>query len=533
MFLDVIQYISDLLVEVFLYDLQILAEQTVHAQTRLSADASIGNSVWSVFKSSFLIGITSLLAFIAFVGSIRIRQLPYFYYGVYLLCVVLFILNHHHFLFSDFFTQEINGYELWYLIDKVWFSTASVAYLLYILGIINKRDEVSDFRKGIVYSVIIVELSTCVLASFLFFVYHDVPLGIMIRNSFTFIPLVFLPYALFPYFRSGNPVIVLVLIGAVLLALSASVNLILTVLSIELWIFDPIDFLQLGVILELLFFAMGVGLRIDSREIEDTQKRELLLSELEAKDKQNIDLTSRLANLVREQSGMIEEETAKKLQAEYQERLTELEMRALRSQMNPHFLFNCLNSLKRLILEKDKDGSEEYINKFAVLLKTILDNSRKKTIDLQSEIDFIQLYLELENLRFKKQFDFKISSDPDVETENVLVPPMLLQPYVENAIWHGLMHKLEGQRRLEIFISNKGSEIEVSIRDNGVGRRMGTQIKNAQKSRTKSLGGQITAERLELINSLQEGKEVSAKIVDLFDHNSNPIGTEVIVSLAL
>ena len=137
--------------------------------------------------------------------------------------------------------------------------------------------------------------------------------------------------------------------------------------------------------------------------------------------------------------------------SELKQKATELEMKALRAQMNPHFIFNSLNSINRFIMQSDKSQASRYLTKFSRLIRLILQNSQASLITLDSELESLQLYLSLEALRFNNHFDYKISVATNVDAISLKVPPLILQPYVENAIWHGLMHKEEkGQLDIEI-----------------------------------------------------------------------------------
>ena len=129
--------------------------------------------------------------------------------------------------------------------------------------------------------------------------------------------------------------------------------------------------------------------------------------------------------------------------AELKQKATELEMQALRAQMNPHFIFNSLNSINRFILQNDRAQASEYLTKFSKLVRMILQNSQASLIPLESELESLELYLNLEAVRFNYHFDYKISVPKDLDISALQVPPLILQPYVENAIWHGLMHKEE------------------------------------------------------------------------------------------
>lgn len=133
-------------------------------------------------------------------------------------------------------------------------------------------------------------------------------------------------------------------------------------------------------------------------------------------------------------------------EADFQRQLGDISLSALRSQMNPHFIFNCLNSIKLYTTQNDTIAASEYLTKFSRLIRLVLENSRNDRITLASELDALRLYMEMEAMRFKEKLKYNISVDKDVDLNYVEIPPLLLQPYVENAIWHGLMQKEEGDK---------------------------------------------------------------------------------------
>lgn len=213
------------------------------------------------------------------------------------------------------------------------------------------------------------------------------------------------------------------------------------------------------------------------------------------------------------------------LKTEFNERLAKVEMTALRAQMNPHFVFNCLNSINRFILVNQPDAASAYLTKFSRLIRLILDNSRTENVALDKEVDALRLYIEMEALRFNNRFTYTLTIDADVALEHIEVPPMLLQPYIENAIWHGLMH-LEGTGKLTIHIFNKGNALGVVIEDNGVGRAKAAELKSKSATEQKSHGLKITATRIDIINQLYNTKN-EVFITDLFDENGKSCGTRV------
>ncbi len=218
-----------------------------------------------------------------------------------------------------------------------------------------------------------------------------------------------------------------------------------------------------------------------------------------------------------------------RLRAKFNQQLAELEMKALHAQMNPHFLFNSLNAIKFYIIRKDKEKAADYLTNFAMLIRRMLKNSSHQLIPLSVDIDTLELYIKIEKLRFDNEFDYKITIDPILKSMDLMIPPMLFQPFVENAIWHGLMHKKEGRGLLSIGFFVKGNSIECIIEDNGVGRAKAKEIKSRAAQRNKSMGIQITQNRMNMSKILNQ-LDFHIKIIDLFE-DGNPSGTRVLVTI--
>ncbi len=210
-------------------------------------------------------------------------------------------------------------------------------------------------------------------------------------------------------------------------------------------------------------------------------------------------------------------------------RVTELEMEVLRAQMNPHFIFNSLNSINWFIQQNDRGKASEYLTKFSKLIRLILQNSKSSIIPLESELESLALYLDLEEMRFDYHFSYKISVPPDMETSTLKVPPLIIQPYVENAIWHGLMHK-EEKGKLDIEVSEEDDQLFFKITDNGIGRKQAAALGSKSAIKHKSMGMQITGER---IAQLQRpgSKESTVTVYDLSQKDGSFGGTEVIIKI--
>ena len=222
---------------------------------------------------------------------------------------------------------------------------------------------------------------------------------------------------------------------------------------------------------------------------------------------------------------------AAKTKAELLHQASELEMQALRAQMNPHFIFNSLNAINRFILQSNKQEASQYLTKFSKLVRSILQNSMASSIDLEREIESLQLYLELEALRFNNKFSFNIVVAPNVDITMVKVPPLLIQPFAENAIWHGLMQKNESGH-LDVNIAQQDNHLILRVTDDGVGRKKASEIKSKSATRHKSLGLKITEDRIAML-AASTMTESFITINDLVHPDGSAAGTEVAIKIPL
>jgi sensor histidine kinase YesM len=199
--------------------------------------------------------------------------------------------------------------------------------------------------------------------------------------------------------------------------------------------------------------------------------------------------------------------------------------------MNPHFIFNSLNSINSYIIKNQPDEASAYVSKFARLIRLILDNSRETHIALESELMALNLYIEIENKRFANKFSWNIQIHSSIDIHTTWVPPMIIQPFVENAIWHGLLHQ-EKPGQLTILLQEKSGYLEISIDDNGVGRDAAQLLKSKSLLKDKSHGMEVTIKRIENFNAgFSIGKAV--EIIDKKDEEGTPTGTTMLLKIAL
>lgn len=217
---------------------------------------------------------------------------------------------------------------------------------------------------------------------------------------------------------------------------------------------------------------------------------------------------------------------------EYRHKLAELELKALRSQMNPHFIFNSLNSIQYFILKKEPRSAYDYLTKFSNLMRMILQNSKLKSITLKAEYEWLITYLELENLRMEGTLNYNVHLEENLHPDKIYVPTMVLQPYVENAIIHGLLPKKEGERILNIKVFAEGQKLKCVIEDNGIGRAESQNLNKARLKNYESTAMNLTRDRLAILN-IETGEGLGPLVTDLYDANQKPAGTRVELTLPL
>ena len=204
-----------------------------------------------------------------------------------------------------------------------------------------------------------------------------------------------------------------------------------------------------------------------------------------------------------------------------------LALKSLRSQMNPHFIFNALNSVNSFIAKNDERSANRYLSDFSLLMRAVLENSEEDFIPLSKELELLELYVKLEHSRFPDKFDYNITVDETMPKEEFLIPPMLLQPFIENAIWHGLRYK-EEKGLLEIILQREDQDhLQITISDNGIGRKKSAEIKTRHQKKQNSKGLGIINKRIAILNGMYKNK-ISISVSDLLPNN---IGTKVVVTL--
>lgn len=220
----------------------------------------------------------------------------------------------------------------------------------------------------------------------------------------------------------------------------------------------------------------------------------------------------------------------KKAEFAYKQKIAESQIQSLRAQMNPHFIFNSLNSIENFMMQNEKRKASDYLHKFAMLIRIILESSRNESTTLSSDMDALKLYIDLEQMRFNHKFCYQENIDPDLLAGDYSVPSLLIQPFVENAIVHGLAHSDKQDLKLSISASLEDEYIKYVIKDNGIGRFRADDYNKMNRLRHKSVGLKITEDRIKLYNH-ERNANGYIKITDLYDWDNRPDGTRVEVKI--
>jgi sensor histidine kinase YesM len=281
-------------------------------------------------------------------------------------------------------------------------------------------------------------------------------------------------------------------------------------------------FMQIALVVDMCFYFIGLAHRDREIEKDKIHFQAQLIDQLESNKQLQEAFTAQLEQQVREQTSALlmqhqalEAEKEAKLLSNFNRKLSESELKALRSQMNPHFIFNILNTIESYTLENNKEAASTMIQKFSRLTRLVLENSMNQLVPFEKDWAALQLYVELEMMRFPELFQVVYDVDEVLLSDHYFIPPMLIQPFVENAIIHGLRNKSEQNRELYISAKYKEQYIRIQVRDNGIGRRRSAELKANNLTSKISLGVKVTQERIHIFNKINQDRKASIEITDL------------------
>jgi sensor histidine kinase YesM len=308
------------------------------------------------------------------------------------------------------------------------------------------------------------------------------------------------------------------------------------------FIFSTTDILIVSILIELFTYAIAMGYKSKRernravalekywvRELETNRQlqEKLHASMLKYQEQLEREVRERTEEITRK-SNELQQEKLQKVLEEYKRAALESELKALRTQINPHFLFNCMNILSSFVIRDMKEEAMDFILKFSRLMRLVLENSIHHKVRIDRDIEALKLYVHLEAIRYDHSFKYQFKIDPKLLTDDYRIPPMLLQPYVENAIRHGLGNKESGERLLTIILQLDGSQIVCEIIDNGIGRQNAAMLKARSPEKAhQSLGMKVTESRITLLQELSNGRAS----VDIQDLQGEENGTIIRITL--
>ncbi len=484
-----------------------------------------------VFVSGFLF----ILGVFHFFLYFQHKDKSYLYYSLYALLVFIYTFHRDpDFLLTKLISPALP--TLHFLYDAIkWLY--SIIYIYFAISFIQfykynpKWDRVlRDFAKISLWILLVLTIYSMYI--------HDNKLLEIVYN-YAFLPLIFIIglYSLYLFYKTESPVKNYLLIGA-------GVYLVLTTFShILTYTGHPFRVLfYFAVTFEIILFALGLGKKqklileeknrwqneIIREHEENLRLKEEITHQMDEKVKQK---TSEIIQLMQEN----EAQKREKIALQYSKEMIKLRMSALQAQMNPHFLFNSLNSIKHFIINNEQKKSISYLTKFAKLIRNVLDYSGVSEISLKEELEIMKLYLEIENIRFDNQLQCDFIIHPAIDLNKIKVPPLILQAIIENAVWHGLAPKKEDKKiiiKIEKEKINNQNFIHIEILDNGIGRKKAGHIYNSKSNmlKKKPSGISITEERLKVFAE-KYAKDYRFEIEDLIDEKGDPKGTKVILEI--
>lgn len=488
------------------------------------------------FVYTYLIALCCIFLF-ALVFYFRLRKRVYFYYLGYLFFQIIYA-----FLTLQVTPATIANLALYvpYFADLL-FEPAQFAFIgFYVFFILHLLD-IKTFSLSLAKSLKVLGFF-CFAYAMMRFIYNYYWGNLETEElMFYIVRAIVLPFnvALFFWiiYKVKHPLLKYFVLGQTLFFIGAFVSSFISFTELH---FIPGHFFnfpyaqnvifQAGLLGEVLCFsiALGENVFLIQKEKEDTSQKLIaqlrqnqLMEENMRKelDKQIDQKTKELIQLYSEMEKQKEEQIKKS----FADRLRNMKMQALRSQMNPHFIFNSLNALKNLVMLSREEDAVQYLDNFSVLLRTILQNSSKNTITVEEELDMLELYLALEKSRLGEDFSYDIQCDSREALSQYTIPPLLLQPFVENAIWHGL-HPSKKPEKTLLVAFDTSQQLRITIEDNGVGRVESAKAKKLHKP----AGTHITQERLALFNHIS-GAKMHLHIIDL-EENGVPAGTRITIT---
>lgn len=472
----------------------------------------------------FILGILFILSLYHFLLYFQHKDKSYLWYSIY---TFLIFFSHMYWMESAYTKNLIAPIKPF--IDSIYQNLVwgyNMLYFVFAFTFVNLKSYSPKWYKIIFYYLAAL-CSVMIVIDIVYRISGDIEI---LRNGDIFFLIAASIIAILgyiPLFKAPVSVKYYIIIGSfVLFATSVLAN---SMYHFEFGGYSDLRFsiFYTGVIIENLLFSLGLGHRQKIIMDERNRAQEKLIRQLLENENLKMEVENKLHQELELLQSKLEVDKLENLNMQFQKDLAEQKLEALRSHMNPHFIFNSLNSIKRFIIENDQKKAVFYLNKFSKLIRKILSSSISKQVTLAEEIEFSNLYVNIENIRFSNKIIYETEIAENITLNTIKVPSMLLQPFLENAIWHGLSSK-KGEKKIKLSVAKDEDMLNICIQDNGIGRENSIKINNQKILKKDSLGIQLTHDRLKTFAKLHSGK-FELKINDLKDQDGNPIGTQVII----
>ncbi len=469
---------------------------------------------------SFVVGVVFVLTVYHFMLYFQHKNKTYIYYSTYtfLVLITYFSMTENDFLES--LSKPVKPF--FKLTHLAWVWIYNIVYYFFVFKFLNFKKHYTKHTKIIKYFLYI--LATIGIYCLLYSILNNSLILLTKAYTFIFLPAI-IPLTLYCFYlvyKAPEPTKYYIFVGSFILFVSS----ILGTLAVDFGlVFNSKETgylsFYIGLIIENIFFSLGLGLRQKLIINERDTANQHLISNL----KENEKLREKVNQQLLEKIDVLNEQIALK------EEIDDLKLTALRSQMNPHFIFNALNSIKFYIIKNECKNATFYLNKFSKLMRKILEASSIKVTTLSEELVTMDLYMSIENIRFSNEINYNVNCDCE-NLKNINIPPLILQPFLENALWHGLSSKKEN-KNIDVFIKKyEENFLQIVIIDNGIGRKAAAKIKSEKSINRKSIGINLTKDRLEnFVKNLNYNYTI--KYIDLLDENKQPVGTKVILNIPL
>ncbi|WKV13745.1 histidine kinase [Marivirga harenae] len=456
------------------------------------------------------------------------KKAIYFYYSLYIFVLGIYLFSRSEFIYISIIS-EIEAYFPrinFYISDTFQYIAHFAALQFGILFLNAKKDYPIFFRAAYFVRIIFflaVGLSILNISTFNNMLFND--WLSYIERTFATLATVYMQIVIL--IQSKNRLVIFYMVGSILFLLGA----VISVFALD------VIYMRIGTLLEILLFSLGLAYRSNLIQNERNIFKERMISEIQEKEEllntYNEDLKRQVLErseaLIAEQQ-LFEREKQKVLKLSLEKEIDRVKMTALRSQMKPHFLFNALNAIRALIIKNDSHQAYDYLTDFSRLVRYILESSENDYVSLEEELKMLKIYVRIERMRADSSFDYSVHVDRSINARKLSIPPLILQPFLENAIVHGVdMDKPNQVLSLKISLASN-SLIKFEVQDNGKGRNKNIKEKRyAGLGKKKSMAVDLTQKRLDLLDS----DRAKLEIKDLYLDDGAPGGTKVVLYLPL